>query len=87
LGRRRRIRAGGGADDLGSRRKISRWFGKQEKNLMVLGAGGESSALVSRSRKDQKIWIAGGGSRQEEDQGGCEAGGGSGGLWSRKRIR
>ncbi len=37
---RSRIRAGGGTDDLGSRRKINRWFGKQEKNLMVLGAGG-----------------------------------------------
>jgi hypothetical protein len=61
---------------------------------MVLGAGGKSSDLVSRSRirksgeqeEDQVVWGEGGES--------CEAGGDSGNLesrrriiWSRRRIR
>ncbi len=101
------LEAGGVFDGLRSSRRWrirwSGWSGNLEKNLMVLGEGGESSTLVNRSRKDQKNWIGGGGSRQEEDQGVGKqkedpevwrAGGGSGVLeswrrimWSREMIR
>jgi hypothetical protein len=69
---RSRIRAGGGKDDLGSRRKISRWFGlgsrrrikcsgEQEEDQVVWRAGGGSDGLGTRRRIR---WFG----EQEEDQ-------------------